>query len=122
MPAAAEIDGNPVGAGRPVSTIAGRAELASGNGFRPGHTTPHTPDAVGIGGGTVDVDRNTWDNVPPQYSPGRNPEPYSYPDRSELADTSVAPVLDEKEDQLPAATEMPTVRTPPAHEEMQMHR
>ncbi|EUC27918.1 hypothetical protein COCCADRAFT_110488 [Bipolaris zeicola 26-R-13] len=116
---AAEIDGNPVGVGRPVSTIQGHAELASGNGFQAGHGTPYGPDAVGIGGGNLHPDRNTWNTFPPQYSPGQNQAAFNYPEASELADTSTRPTVDEKGEQQyvayrpqPAA-EMPTITTPP---------
>lgn len=120
--AATEIDGNPVGAGRPISTIHGHAELASGNGFAPGQATPYGPDVVGIGGGNGHTDRGTWDSVPPQYSPGHTQTAFAYPDVSELADTSVAPVMEKEEQHMatPAATEMPTVKTPPEDVEKQI--
>jgi hypothetical protein len=128
-PNAAEIDGNPVGAARPISTIQGHAELASGNGFQPGHSTPYGPDAVGIGGGTLHPDRTTWDSMPPQYSPGQNQISFSRPEASELADTSVAPTVNEKGQQQyvayrppqPAA-EMPTIKTPPEDVEKQLQQ
>lgn len=116
---AAEIDGNPIGVGRPVSTVQGHAELASGNGFQAGHSTPYRPDAVGIGGGNLHPDRNTWNSVPPRYSPGQSQAPFSHLAASELADTSIRPTVNEKGEQQyvaykpqPAA-EMPTITTPP---------
>ena len=51
-PGTTEIDSNPVGPGRPTSTIAGKAELDSGAGFRPGSGTPYAPDTAYIGGGS----------------------------------------------------------------------
>lgn len=123
--ATAEIDGNPIGAGRPVSTVNGRAELPSGNGFQPGQGTPYGPDAVGIGGGNG---RNTWDTMPPQYSPGNHQTTFAYPDATELADTSVMRSVNEKgEPYAPyrpphPVAEMPSVTTPPEDIEKQMQR
>ncbi|USP79040.1 uncharacterized protein yc1106_06314 [Curvularia clavata] len=127
-PPAGELDGNPVGAGRPISTVLGHAELESGNGFNPGHSTPYAPDAVGIGGGNVHPDRTTWDSVPPQYSPGQHHVPYRYPEMSELADTSVAPVFNEKGDEHAghggpqSATGTPTVTAPAEHVQHHVQR
>ncbi|KAG9187990.1 hypothetical protein G6011_01913 [Alternaria panax] len=114
-PATTEIDGNPVGAGRPNRV----SELPSGNGFQPGQGAPYGPDAVGIGGGN-----GTWDSQPPQYSPAH--AAFSHPDAAELPDTSVHPVLNEKGQPYqpyrppqPVA-ELPSVTTPPEDLEKQM--
>lgn len=68
-PGTSEIDSNPVGPGRPTSTIPGKAELDSGAGFQAGSGTPYAPDTAYIGGGTGD--RSTWGSGPPGYSPGQ---------------------------------------------------
>ncbi|EDU47637.1 hypothetical protein PtrSN002B_010259 [Pyrenophora tritici-repentis] len=133
-PGTAEIDGNPVGAGRPISTVKGHAELASGNGFQPGQGTPYGPDAVGIGGGngTGHPDRNTWGSVPPQYSPAHNQTTFNqYEGASELDGTSVMPAIRETPEapqqyvayRPPQPTaEMSTVTTPPEDLEKQVQR
>jgi len=130
----AEIDGNPVGAGRPVSAVKGHAELPSGNDFQPGQGTPYGPDAVGIGGGNGHPERNTWGSVPPQYSPAHMQTTFNqYPEgASELDDTSVMPVINEKAEEGPQqytpykpphpAAEMPTITTPPEDLEKQLQR
>jgi hypothetical protein len=119
-PATAEIDGNPVGAGRPNRV----SELPSGNGFEPGQGAPYGPDAVGIGGGNGN--RRTWESHPPQYSPAQ--AAFGHPDAAELPDTSVHPVLNEKGQPYqpyrppqPVA-ELPSVTTPPEDLEKQMQR
>ncbi|KAI4622605.1 uncharacterized protein J4E87_006172 [Alternaria ethzedia] len=126
-PATAEIDGNPIGAGRANRV----SELPSGNGFQPGHQgTPYGPDAVGIGGGNGDPNRTTWDTIPPQYSPASNQAAFAahaHPEAMELADTSVNPVLNEKGQPYQAyrppqpVAELPSVTTPPEDVEKQMH-
>ncbi|KAI4648701.1 uncharacterized protein J4E78_008764 [Alternaria triticimaculans] len=126
-PATAEIDGNPIGAGRANRV----SELPSGNGFQPGHQgTPYGPDVVGIGGGNGDPNRTTWDTIPPQYSPASNQAAFAthaHPEAMELADTSVNPVLNEKGQPYQAyrppqpVAELPSVTTPPEDVEKQMH-
>jgi len=127
-PATAEIDGNPIGAGRANRV----SELPSGNGFQPGHQgTPYGPDVVGIGGGNGDPNRTTWDTIPPQYSPASNQAAFAahaqHPEAMELADTSVHPVLNEKGQPYQAyrppqpVAELPSVTTPPEDVEKQMH-
>ncbi|KAH7394501.1 hypothetical protein BKA66DRAFT_438842 [Pyrenochaeta sp. MPI-SDFR-AT-0127] len=126
-PGTAEIDGNPVGPGRPVSTIKGHAELESGAGFQPGHGTPYAPDTVGLGGGNGNPDRSTWGSLPPQYTPAGQ-----HAEASELDGTSVLPVINEKkegEQQYQAyrppqegLAELPTVKTPPEDVEKQIHK
>jgi len=117
-PATAEIDGNPVGAGRPSRV----SELPSGNGFQPGQGAPYGPDAVGIGGGNGV--RSTWDSQLPQYSPAQ--AAFSHPDAAELPDNSVHPVLNEKGQPYQAyrppqpVAELPSVVTPPEDLEKQM--
>ncbi|CAN9363407.1 unnamed protein product [Alternaria alternata] len=119
-PATAEIDGNPVGAGRPSRV----SELPSGNGFQPGQGAPYGPDAVGIGGGNGV--RSTWDSQLPQYSPAQ--AAFSHPDAAELPDNSVHPVLNEKGQPYQAyrppqpVAELPSVVTPPEDLEKQMPR
>ncbi len=71
LPGTTEIDSQPVGPGRPISTIQGLAELESGTVFSPGHGTPYGPDTVGLGGGNGH-NRASWGSTPPQYSPGMN--------------------------------------------------
>ncbi|KAF1943578.1 hypothetical protein EJ02DRAFT_131165 [Clathrospora elynae] len=131
-PGTTEIDGNPVGAGRPISTVKGHAELPSGNGFQPGHGTAYTPDSVGIGGGNGD--RHTWSSVPPQYSPAQNQTGFNHhPEAMELDGTSAMPIINEKTEtsqgpqqyaayRPPHAAELPTVMTPPEDVEKQMPR
>lgn len=119
-PGTTEIDGNPVGAGRPISTVPGSAELPSGSTFQPGQGAPYGPDGVGIGGGNAD--RNTWGSVPPQYSPAHG----QFPNNAvELDATSAMPAISEKQEyqayQPPQpAAEMPTVKTPPEDVEKQI--
>lgn len=131
-PGTAEIDGNPVGVGRPVSTVKGHAELAAGQGFQPGQGTPYAPDTVGLGGGSG-AERNTWDSVPPQYSPAHNQAAFAnaHPNAMELDGTSVMPVIDEKNEggqQYQAykpphpVAELPSVKTPPEDLEKQLQR
>ncbi|KAF1851485.1 uncharacterized protein K460DRAFT_269497 [Cucurbitaria berberidis CBS 394.84] len=129
-----EIDGQPVGPGRPISTVKGHAELPSGSGFQPGQGTPYAPDTVGLGGGHGN-ERSTWGSVPPQYSPASNQTGFhQHADATELADTSIMPVINEKtegepqyiayrppQSQQPMA-ELPTVKTPPEDLEKQIHR
>ncbi|KAF2864826.1 hypothetical protein BDV95DRAFT_270420 [Massariosphaeria phaeospora] len=86
-----ELAGQSLGPGRPVSTLKGRAELASGGGFQPG-ATPLAPHLVGVGGGNAALtsnpssnpgglhahtpqstpQSNSWGSAPPGYSPGMN--------------------------------------------------
>ncbi|KAF2853413.1 hypothetical protein T440DRAFT_465812 [Plenodomus tracheiphilus IPT5] len=130
-PGTAEIDGNPVGVGRPVSTVKGHAELAAGQGFQPGQGTPYAPDTVGLGGGSGE--RNTWGSVPPQYSPGQNHAGFAnaHPNAMELDGTSVMPVINEKSEtpqQYQAykppnpVAELPSIKTPPEDLEKQLQR
>lgn len=127
-PGTSEIDGAPIGPGRPVSNLPGRAELDSGSGFQPGHGTAYAPDTVGIGGGNGDG-RSTWASAPPGYSPGMNQASFAPPPNTmELADTSVLPVINEKEGTQqyqayhPPAAELPTVKTPPEDVEKQLRK
>lgn len=129
-PGTAEIDGNPVGAGRPISNIKGHAELDSGSGFQPGQGTPYAPDTVGLGGGSGAA-RDTWGSVPPQYSPAHNQTGFNHADASELDSTAVMPVINEKTDgpqQYVAykpphpVAELPTIKTPPEDLEKQLQR
>lgn len=132
-PGAPEIDGNPVGTGRPVSTLPGHAELDSGAGFQPGHGTPYAPGTVGIGGGTGEG-RSTWGSAPPGYSPGMGQTGFTHPPAAtELDATSVLPVVNEKPAGIPAGpeqyqayrpppAELPTIKTPPEDVEKQLHR
>ena len=121
-PGTTEIDSNPVGPGRPTSTIAGKAELDSGAGFRPGSGTPYAPDTAYIGGGSSN--RSTWGSPPPGYSPGQNQEPFAHNHERpvELDSSMVMPVINERSETQPEyqayrppnpAVEMPTVKTPP---------
>ncbi|OAL54138.1 hypothetical protein IQ07DRAFT_584720 [Pyrenochaeta sp. DS3sAY3a] len=135
-PGTAEIDGQPVGPGRPISTVKGRAELPSGTEFQPSHGVPFAPDTVGLGGGSGNPDRSTWGSVPPQYSPAANQSTFSqYADVSELDGTSVgmAPIQEKAEGghgqtqnpqeyqaYRPPPAELPTVKTPPEDVEKQI--
>lgn len=130
-PGTAEIDGQPVGPGRPISTIKGKAELDSGATFQPGHGAPYGPDTVGLGGGSG-ADRTTWGSIPPQYSPGANQTAFNHHHNvSELDGNSVMPVINEQPNNAtyqayrpPAsgAAELPTVKTPPEDLEKQIQR
>ena len=130
-PGTSEIDGQPVGPGRPISTVKGHAELDSGTGFRPGQGAPYAPDTVGLGGGSG-TDRSTWGSVPPQYSPAANQTTFNqHAEATELDGTSVMPVINEKTENEPQyipyrppqpVAELPTVKTPPEDLEKQMHR
>tara|TARA_R110002003_G_scaffold112_1_gene9560 strand:+ start:6536 stop:7234 length:699 start_codon:yes stop_codon:yes gene_type:complete len=129
-PGTSEIDSNPVGPGRPVSNIPGRAELDSGAGFQAGHGPAYAPDTVGIGGGNGDG-RSTWGSAPPGYSPGMNQTGFHQPAAAELDATNAAlPVISEKDapQQYQAyrppqpAAELPTVKTPPEDVEKQLQR
>lgn len=121
-PGTSEIDSNPVGPGRPNSTIPGKAELDSGAGFQSGTGVPFAPDTAFIGGGNGD--RQTWGSSPPGYSPGQGQGPFArnHEGAVELDSSMVMPVINEKsEHQLEYqayrppnnAVEMPTVNTPP---------
>ncbi|KAL1795370.1 hypothetical protein ACET3X_007186 [Alternaria dauci] len=124
-PATAEIDGNPVGAGRPNHV----SELPSGTGFEPGRGggVPYGPDVVGIGGGNGNAEnRRTWESQPPQYSPAQTTA-FAHPEAVELPDNSVqSPVLNEKGLPYQAyrpprpVAELPSVVTPPEDLEKQM--
>ncbi|KAI8933542.1 hypothetical protein NX059_009279 [Plenodomus lindquistii] len=131
-PGTAEIDGNPVSPGRPISNVKGHAELAAGQSFQPGQGTPYAPDTVGLGGGSGNG-RDTWSSVPPQYSPGQNQAAFAaaHPHAMELDGTSVMPVINEKNEapqQYQAyrppnpVAELPSVKTPPEDLEKQLHR
>lgn len=124
-PGTTEIDGAPAGPGRPISTLPGHAELDSGAGFQPGHTS-YGPNTVGIGGGNGDG-RSTWGSAPPGYSPG--PNQTAFPQHSgaaELDATSAMPVISEKPQQYQAyrppqpVAELPSVKTPPEDLEKQV--
>lgn len=128
-PGTSEIDSNPVGPGRPTSTIPGKAELDSGTGFQPGSGTPYAPDTAYIGGGTGD--RSTWGSLPPGYSPeqGQGRFSHNHAGAVELDSSMVMPVINEKSEHQPEyqayrppnnAVEMPTVKTPPEDSEKQI--
>lgn len=128
-PGTSEIDSNPVGPGRPTSTIPGKAELESGMGFQPGSGTPYAPDTAYIGGGTGD--RSTWGSSPPGYSPGQGQSPFAHNHEGavELDSSMVLPAIDEKSEVQPEyqmyrppanAVEMPSVKTPPEDAEKQI--
>jgi hypothetical protein len=128
-PGTAEIDSNPVGPGRPNSTIPGKAELDSGAGFQPGTGVPFTPDTAFIGGGNGD--RSTWGASPPRYSPGQGQGSFAHDHEGavELDSSMVMPVINEKsEHQLEYqsyrppvnAVELNAVRTPPEDVEKQL--
>lgn len=128
-PGTSEIDSNPVGPGRPTSTIPGKAELESGAGFQPGSGTPYAPDTAYLGGGTGD--RSTWGSSPPGYSPGQGQGPFAHNHEGavELDSSMVMPVINEKSEHQPEyqayrppgnAVEMPTVKTPPEDVEKQL--
>ncbi|KAF1926284.1 uncharacterized protein M421DRAFT_94129 [Didymella exigua CBS 183.55] len=121
-PGTAEIDSNPVGPGRPTSTIPGKAELDSGAGFQPGSGTPFAPDTAFLGGGTGN--HSTWGSSPPGYSPGQGQSPFAHNHEGavELDSSMIMPVINEKsEHQLeyqayrpPSnAVELNAVTTPP---------
>jgi hypothetical protein len=129
-PGTAEIDGAPIGAGRPVSNVPGHAELATGTGFQPGNGPAYAPDAVGLGGGSGNG-RTTWGSAPPGYSLGMNQAGFVHPPNAmELADTSILPVVNEKgaPQQYQAyrppqpTAELPTVKTPPEDVEKQLQK
>ncbi|KAG9205423.1 hypothetical protein G6514_008065 [Epicoccum nigrum] len=128
-PGTSEIDSNPVGPGRPTSTIPGKAELDSGAGFRPGSGTPYAPDTAFIGGGSSA--RSTWGSSPPGYSPGQNQEPFAHNHERpvELDSVMVMPVINEKNETQPEyqayrppnpVVETPTIKTPPEDVEKQL--
>lgn len=128
QPGTSEIDGAPIGATRPVSNVPGHAELPSGTGFQAGNGPAFAPDTVGLGGGNGDG-RATWGSAPPRYSPGMNQGGFAHPPNAmELADTSIMPVINEKEGAQQyqayrpsqAAAELPTVKTPPEDLEKQV--
>ncbi|KAF2820337.1 hypothetical protein CC86DRAFT_119762 [Ophiobolus disseminans] len=129
-PGTAEIDGAPVGPGRPVSHLPGHAELDSGAGFQPGHGPAYAPDTVGLGGGTGDG-QAAWSSPPPGYSTATNQAGFVHPPNAnamELADTSVLPVPASQPQQYQAyrppqpVAELPTVKTPPEDVEKQLQR
>ncbi|KAJ4375516.1 hypothetical protein N0V86_007048 [Didymella sp. IMI 355093] len=130
-PGTSEIDSNPVGPGRPTSTIPGKAELDSGAGFHPGSGTPYAPDTAFIGGGTGE--RSTWGSSPPGYSPGQGQRPFAHNHEGavELDSSMVMPVINEKSEHQPEyqayrppgnAVEMNAVKTPPEDLEKQLGR
>jgi len=128
-PGTSEIDSNPVGPGRPTSTIPGKAELDSGAGFQPGSGTPYAPDTAYMGGGTGD--RSTWGSGPPGYSPGQGQGPFAHNHEGavELDSSMVMPAINEKSEHQPEyqvyrppnnAVEMNAVKTPPEDLEKQL--
>ena len=128
-PGTSEIDSNPVGPGRPTSTIPGKAELDSGASFQPGSSAPYAPNTAFIGGGNGD--RSTWGSSPPGYSPGQGQRPFAHNHEGavELDSSMVMPVINEKSEHQPkyqayrppnSAVEMPTVKTPPKDLEKQL--
>ncbi|KAF3002531.1 hypothetical protein E8E13_006995 [Curvularia kusanoi] len=132
-PGTSEIDSNPVGPGRPTSTIPGKAELGSGAGFQPGSGTPYAPDTAFIGGGTGD--RSTWGSGPPGYpgSPLQNQGAFAHNHEGavELDSSMIMPAINEKSEMQPEyqayrppnnAVEMPTVKTPPEDIEKQLEK
>jgi hypothetical protein len=134
-PGTSEIDSQPVGPGRPISTLKGHAELDSGSHFRPGSGVPYTPDTAYMGGGNGD--RSTWSSVPPGYSPGQAPASWGPPDGvAELDSSTVMPIIAERAEgeAAPATTqqqyqayrpppsEMNAVKTPPEDLEKQLHK
>jgi hypothetical protein len=142
-PGTSEIDSNPVGPGRPTSTIPGKAELDSGAGFHPGSGTPYAPDTAFIGGGTGD--RSTLGSLPPGYLPGQSQRPFAHNHEGavELDSSMVMPVINEKSEHQPEyqayrppgnameyqayrppgnAVEMNAVKTPPEDLEKQLGR
>lgn len=123
-PGTAEIDGNPVGVGRPVSTVTGHAELAAGQGFQPGHGTPYAPDTVGLGGGST-AGRDSLGSQPPQYSPPATQTGFNHSNAVEMDGTSAMPAINEKAEyqayKLPdGVAELPSVKTPPEDVEKQL--
>ena len=131
-PGTSEIDSQPVGPGRPISTLKGHAELDSGTHFEPGSGVPYTPDTAFMGGGSGD--RSTWSSVPPTYSPGQAPASWGPPEGiAELDSSSVMPVIAEKAEgeqappqqyqaYRPPPAEMNAVKTPPEDVEKQLHK
>ncbi|KAF9691984.1 hypothetical protein EKO04_009993 [Ascochyta lentis] len=130
-PGASEIDSNPVGPGRPTSTIPGKAELDSGAGFQPGTGVPFAPGTAFIGGGNGD--RSTWGSSPPGYSPGQGQGPFAnnHEGAVELDSSMVMPVINEKSEHQPEyqayrppanAVEMDAVTTPPDDVEKQLSK
>ena len=128
-PGTSEIDSNPVGPGRPTSTIPGKAELDSGAGFNAGTGAPYAPDTAFIGGGNGD--RSTWGSLPPGYSPGQGQGPFTHTHEGavELDSSMVMPVINEKSEHQPEyqayrppsnAAEMSAVKTPPEDMEKQL--
>jgi hypothetical protein len=131
-PGTSEIDSQPVGPGRPISTLKGHAELDSGTAFEPGSGAPYAPGTAFIGGGNGD--RSTWSSAPPNYSPGQAPASWAPPEGvAELDSSSVMPVIDEKAEGEQAQTqsqqyqayrpppaEMNAVKTPPEDVEKQL--
>ncbi len=129
-PGTSEIDSNPVGPGRPNSTIPGKAELESGAAFRPGSGVPYAPDTAFIGGGSGN--RSTWGTAPPGYSPGQGqgPFPHNHEGPVELDSSMVMPVINEKSERQPQyqayrpppnnVVEMNAVKTPPEDVEKEL--
>lgn len=95
QPGTTEIDGTPVGAASPVSTIPGHAELATGQAFQPGYSTAYAPDTVGLGGGNSNW--TTWNNSAAQHSSEKyEMSASSYPFAAELDGTSMRPAIIER--------------------------
>ncbi|KAL1599236.1 hypothetical protein SLS59_006253 [Nothophoma quercina] len=129
QPGTSEIDSNPVGPGRPTSTIPGKAELDTGAGFNAATGAPYAPDTAFIGGGNGD--RATWGSSPPGYSPGQGQGPFAHNHEGaiELDSSMVMPVINEKSEHQPEyqtyrpssnAVEMSAIRTPPEDVEKQL--
>ncbi|KZM19061.1 uncharacterized protein EKO05_0003729 [Ascochyta rabiei] len=128
-PGTSEIDSNPVGPGRPSSTIPGKAELDSGAGFHPGTGVPFAPNTAFIGGGNGD--RSTWGSSPPGYSPGQGQGLFAHNHEGavELDSSMIMPVINEKSDYQPEyqafrppanAVELNAATTPPEDVEKQL--
>jgi hypothetical protein len=132
-PGTSEIDSQPVGPGRPISTLKGRAELDSGMGFQPGSGTPYAPGTAFIGGGSGD--RSTWSSAPPSYSPGQAPASWAPPEGiAELDSSTAMPAISEKGEgeqteqaqayqaYRPPAAEMDAAKTPDGDVEKQLQK
>lgn len=137
-----ELAGQGVGPGRPVSNIAGKAELDTGSGFAAG-AVPYGPNLVGVGGGNGSgnpsrghTPNTSWGSAPPRYESGMagagahgNGVPEGV---AEAPDTSVQRPAEDQQQYVayrppggapyptgegahahPGAVEMPTVTTPP---------
>ena len=119
-PVVPELAGQPVGSGRPMSTVHGRAELDSGGSFVPG-TSPHAPNLVGSGGGNGHANGEHTD----MNSSWGTPELGTYHEADSRPISSVAqgappggytPYRPNNLVQPHQAQEMSTVTTPPVAE------